>query len=142
MIEKQLTLQQIQDIAAIIDDVKKNDDSKDLEVKPLYWLGRLRDWCTPILDRIQESSNTLINKHTIKKNPNGTRNINQEEFGLAMKKLLSETETIKIPILKASMFMKEDKSLVSTSFWQIMTPHIEIDVDWMKEEKVKEKIKK
>jgi hypothetical protein len=142
MIEKTLTLQEIQNIAGVIDQVKKHDGSKELDGKAIYWLGRLRDWCSPILEKIQETSNEFIIKRTIKKNPDGSRKINHEDYSNDIKKLMSEKETIKFPEFKASQFVKDEDSLVPTEFWQIMSEHIEIDVDWMKEEKVKDPKKK
>ena len=134
MTEKQLTLQKIQHIANVIDIVKGSATAKDIDGKAIYWLGRLRDYCTPVMKQIEDANTELIKKYTITDNGDGTRKINSEKYSIAYKKLVEEEkETIKMPEFKASQFFIGEKSMVPTEFWQIMTEHIEIDLDWMKE---------
>ena len=136
--KKELPLREIQQISNAIDDLKNPticDQAKVQEIDAYgrYWVGRLRQWCEPKVRSIEDTRNGIMMKHTFSINPDGTRQINMEKATFEIKDMLEKTDILKFPKLKASTFVSKDKSksLVPISFWEAMTNHIELDVDWM-----------
>lgn len=131
--KKTLTLREIQKIANTIDLMKRGSYPDKWDASTQYWMGRLRDFCEPIINRISETRDTLVRAHGTK-NEHGNYDINDQEiFSLAIKALLDTEDTIRFPEFKASAFvkMKDSKvieTLVPIDFWETFAKHIDVDV--------------
>lgn len=132
--KKELSLRTIQKIANTIDLMKNLAFPEKWDASTQYWMGRLRNFCEPIVNRITETRDNLVRAHGVK-NDKGTYSIKDEEaFNLAVKALLDTQDTIRFPEFKASAFVKmKDKkveeSLVPIDFWEVFSDHIEMDVE-------------
>lgn len=151
--KQSLTLRKIQEVANAIDACKgRFDQQAGKELAPDYtmqWSGEIQFWMARFrarlksrVDKITEVRNNLIKKHGTKK-----QNIYEfkdlEAFELDVKNLLDKKDTVQIPVLKASDFLKKEgevwKSLVPMPFWEVFNGDlIVMDVDVFKFEEDKE----
>lgn len=142
--KKTLTLREIQRISNTITFLKGSTDKDGKEIVPnyiakwdastQYWMGRLSNFCEPIVNRISETRDNLVRKHGRKLDKGGYEILDDEAFNAEIKALLDGTDTIRFPEFKTSAFVKmKDKKVIETlvpiDFWETFSRYIETDVE-------------
>lgn len=154
-IKLKLERREIQQIANLIDSMKgqfgRSETGATQEITPnytimwdgtvMYWMGRVRSWCSPVIKKTQETRDSLLIKHGKKiKDSNQYELVDSEAFEKEVKELLDEKETIRFIKFKASDFAKKEKDtfkqLVPIEFWEIMTPYLEMDIKEFQEDEI------
>lgn len=143
--KKSLPLREVQKIHNLIDLMKGKYDKDGKEISPnytlkwdgstIYWMGRLAQFCEPMVKKIQDTRDTLI-KSFGTKNDEGNyafKDGNDELFNEAIKKLLDTKESIRFPEFKASAFVKKkdnkiEEMLVPIDFWTVFSNYITMDI--------------